>query len=53
MTITLSRESAEVGVPTPVNDKVAEIIRGTQVGKYPLSFGKLDAIHVMPLQEMT
>jgi len=48
----LSRKSAEAGVPTPVNDKVAEIIRGIEAGKYPLSFDNLDMIEVRPLQEI-
>jgi len=48
----LSRKSAEAGVPTPVNDKVAEIIRGIEAGKYPLSFSNLDMIEVRPLQEI-
>jgi len=48
----LSRKSAEAGVPTPVNDKVTEIIRGIQAGKYPLSFDNLDMIEVRPLQEI-
>jgi 2-dehydropantoate 2-reductase len=48
----LSRKSAEAGVPTPVNDRVAEIIRGIQDGRYPLSFDNLDMIEVRPLQEI-
>ncbi len=44
----LSVKSAEAGVPTPVNDKVAEIIRGIEAGKYPLSFDNLDMIEVRP-----
>jgi 2-dehydropantoate 2-reductase len=48
----LSAKSAEVGVPTPVNDKVTEIIRGIQEGKYPLSFENLDTIEVRPLQDI-
>ena len=48
----LSRKSAEAGVPTPVNDKVAEIIRGIGAGKYPLSFGNLDRIDVKPLRDI-
>lgn len=48
----LSARSAEVGVPTPVNDKVAEIIRGMQDGKYPFSFDNLEMIEVRPLQEI-
>ena len=48
----LSRKSAEAGVPTPVNDKVAEIIRGIEDGRYPLSFENLDMIEVRPLQEI-
>ena len=39
-------------MPTPVNDKVAEIIRGIEAGKYPLSFDNLDMIEVRPLQEI-
>jgi 2-dehydropantoate 2-reductase len=46
----LSRKSAEAGVPTPINDRVAEIIRGIQDGRYPLSFGNLDMIDLRPLQ---
>lgn len=48
----LSAKSAEAGVPTPVNDKVTEIIRGIEAGKYPLSFDNLDMIEVRPLQEI-
>ena len=48
----LSKKSAEAGVSTPVNDKVAEIIRGIEAGKYPLSFSNLDMIEVRPLQEI-
>jgi 2-dehydropantoate 2-reductase len=48
----LSKKSAEAGVVTPVNDKVAEIIRGIEDGKYPLSFDNLDMIEVRPLQEI-
>ncbi|MCD6569818.1 MAG: ketopantoate reductase family protein [Deltaproteobacteria bacterium] len=48
----LSRKSAEAGVPTPVNDKVTEIIRGIQEKKYPLSFDNLKMIEVRPLQEI-
>lgn len=48
----LSDRSAEAGVSTPVNDKVTEIIRGIQDGKYPLSFDNLDMIEVRPLQEI-
>ncbi len=48
----LSDKSAQAGVPTPVNDKVAEIIRGIQDGTYPLSFDNLDMIEVCPLQEI-
>jgi 2-dehydropantoate 2-reductase len=48
----LSRKSAEVGVLTPVNDKVTEIIRGIQDGKYPLSFDNLDMIELRPLPEI-
>ncbi len=48
----LSAKSAEVGVPTPVNDKVTEIIRGIEAGKYPLSFDNLEMIEVRPLQEI-
>ena len=48
----LSRHSAEAGVPTPVNDKVTEIIRGIEAGRYPLSFGNLEMIEVRPLQEI-
>ena len=47
----LSRKSAEVGVPTPVNDQVTEIIRGIESGKYALSFENLDMIEVGPLQD--
>jgi len=48
----LTAKSAEAGVPTPVNDKVTEIIRGIQDGKYPLSFDNLDMIELRPLQEI-
>lgn len=48
----LSRKSAEAGVATPVNDKVTEIIRGIEAGRYPLSFDNLDMIEVRPLQEI-
>jgi len=48
----LAEKSAEAGVPTPVNDKVAEIIEGIEAGKYPLSFDNLDMIEVKPLQEI-
>ena len=48
----LSDRSAEAGVSTPINDKVTEIIRGIQDGKYPLSFDNLDMIEVRPLQEI-
>jgi 2-dehydropantoate 2-reductase len=48
----LTARSAEAGVPTPVNDKVTEIIRGIEAGKYPLSFDNLDLIEVRPLQEI-
>jgi len=48
----LSRKSAKAGVPTPVNDKVTQIIRGIQDGKYPLSFDNLDMIDVRPLKEI-
>ncbi len=48
----LERKSAEAGVPTPVNDKVAEIIRGIEAGRYPLSFDNLDMIEVLPLQDI-
>ncbi len=48
----LSRKSAEAGVPTPVNDKVTEIIRGIQEGRYPLSFDNLEMIEVRPLREL-
>jgi len=48
----LEAKSAEAGVPTPVNDKVAEIIRGIEAGKYPLSFDNLDMIEVRPLREL-
>ena len=48
----LSRKSAEAGVPTPVNDKVTEIIRGIQDGKYPLSFENIEMIEVKPLKEI-
>jgi len=39
-------------VPTPVNDRVTEIIRGIQEGRYPLSFDNLDMIDVQPLREI-
>lgn len=45
----LSARSAEAGVPTPVNDKVTEIIRAVQEGRMPLSFSNLDAIQVPDL----
>lgn len=48
----LSRKSAEAGVLTPVNDRVAEIIRGIEGGKYPLNFDNLDMIEVRPLGEI-
>jgi 2-dehydropantoate 2-reductase len=48
----LSVRSAEAGVATPVNDKVAEIIRGIEAGKHPLSFDNLEMIEVRPLQEL-
>ncbi len=48
----LSDKSAQVGVPTPVNDKVTEIIRGIEGGRYPLSFDNLEMIKVRPLQEL-
>lgn len=48
----LSAKSAEAGVPTPVNDRVTDIIRGIQEGRYPLSFDNLDMIEVRPLQEI-
>jgi 2-dehydropantoate 2-reductase len=48
----LSRKAREAGVPTPVNDKVTEIIRGIQEGRYPLSFENLDLIEVQPLGEI-
>jgi 2-dehydropantoate 2-reductase len=48
----LSHKSAEAEIPTPVNDRVAEIIRGIQAGKYPLSCGNLDMIDVKPLEEI-
>ncbi len=48
----LSRKAREAGVPTPVNDKVTEIIRGIQEGRFPLSFGNLDMIEVRPLEEI-
>jgi 2-dehydropantoate 2-reductase len=48
----LSRKSAEAGVPTPVNDQVAEIIRRIESGEYPLDFNNLDMIEVGTLQEM-
>lgn len=48
----LSRKSAEAGVSTPVNDKVTDIIRGIQEGRYPLSFDNLDMIEVRPLQSI-
>lgn len=48
----LSAKSAEAGVPTPVNDKVTEIIRGIEAGRYPLSFDNLDMIEVWPLEEL-
>jgi len=48
----LAAKSAEAGVPTPVNDKVAEIIRGIEADKYPLSFDNLDMIEVRPLEEI-
>jgi len=48
----LSAKSAEAGVPTPVNDRVTEIIRGIQEGRYPLSFDNLDMIDVQPLREI-
>lgn len=48
----LSDKSAQAGVPTPVNDKVTEIIRGIQDGRYPLSFDNLKLIEVRPLQEL-
>jgi len=48
----LKAKSAEAGVPTPVNDKVTEIIRGIEDGEYPLSFDNLDMIEVRPLEEI-
>jgi len=48
----LSRKSLETGVPTPVNDKVTQIIRGIQEGKYPLSFDNLEMIEVKALQDI-
>ncbi|MGQ9703253.1 MAG: ketopantoate reductase family protein [Actinomycetota bacterium] len=48
----LSAKSAEAGVPTPINDRVTEIIRGIQEGRYPLSFDNLDMIEVRPLKEI-
>ena len=48
----LSARSAEAGVPTPVNDRVTEVIRGIQDGKYPLSFDNLDMIEIRPLREI-
>ncbi|MDY6795511.1 MAG: hypothetical protein SWK76_09590 [Actinomycetota bacterium] len=39
-------------MPTPVNGKVAEIIRGMEDGRYPLSFKNLDMIEVRPLREI-
>ena len=48
----LEAKSAEAGVPTPVNDKVAQIIRGIEGGEYPLSFDNLDMIEVRPLEEI-
>jgi 2-dehydropantoate 2-reductase len=48
----LLRKAAEVGVPTPVNDKVTEIIRGIEDGRFPLSFSNLDMIEIRPLGEI-
>ncbi|MDD3718078.1 MAG: ketopantoate reductase family protein [Actinomycetota bacterium] len=48
----LSDKSVEAGVPTPVNDKVTEIIRGIEAGRYSLSFDNLGMIEVRPLQEI-
>jgi 2-dehydropantoate 2-reductase len=48
----LSERSAEAGVPTPVNDRVTEIIEGIEAGRYPLSFDNLKIIEVRPLQEI-
>jgi 2-dehydropantoate 2-reductase len=48
----LTDRSAEASVPTPVNDKVTEIIRGIEAGGYPLSFDNLDMIEVRPLREI-
>ncbi|MDI6831637.1 MAG: hypothetical protein QME88_09920, partial [Actinomycetota bacterium] len=36
----------EAGVPTPVNNRVTEIIRGIEAGRYPLSFDNLEMIEV-------
>jgi 2-dehydropantoate 2-reductase len=48
----LSERSSEAGVPTPVNDRVTEIVEGIEAGRYPLSFDNLDMIEVRPLQEI-
>ncbi len=45
----LSARSSEAGVATPVNDKVAEIIRAIQAKERPLAFSNLDAIEVPDL----
>jgi len=45
----LSARSAEAGVPTPVNDRVADIIRAVQGKRMPLSFSNLESIEVPEL----
>ncbi len=45
----LSARSAEAGVPTPVNDQVARVIRSVQAGEAPLSFDNLAGIEVPDL----
>lgn len=37
----VSEYGRKVGVPTPVNDRAVEIIRGTEEGKYKPSFDNL------------
>lgn len=46
----LSARAAEAGVPTPVNDQVAGIIRDIQGGRLKISFSNLDLIRLPPLE---
>ncbi len=41
----------KLGIATPVSDKVVEIVKGIEAGKYHYSFGNLDLFEVPEIAE--